>query len=110
MRLRWVLRKSQKPVSEKQAQQAQQQQLGDISKEKKSNKQDVAAVRSQDWVEDTPPGQEKILNPLDDDFHKAYIPNVVEPAWYSFREEQGLFKPRTEKDGRAEQRTGQGCH
>jgi valyl-tRNA synthetase len=86
---------------EKQAQQAQQkqQQPSGASTEKKSKKQDVPAVESKDWVEETPAGQRKILKPLDDDFHKAYLPKVVESAWYSFWEDQGLFKPRTEKDG-----------
>lgn len=86
---------------EKQAQQAQQkqQQPSGASKEKKSKKQDVPAVESKDWVEETPAGQRKILKPLDDEFHKAYLPKVVESAWYSFWEDQELFKPRTEKDG-----------
>lgn len=83
---------------EKQAQQ-QQQQHSCASKEKKFKKQDVPAVQSKDWVEETPAGQRKILKPLDDDFHKAYLPKVVESAWYSFWEDQGLFKPQTEKDG-----------
>ena len=78
---------------EKQAQQAQQQQPNDVSKEKKSKKQDVPAVESKDWVEETPAGQKKFLKPLDDDFHKAYVLKVVESAWYSFWEDQGLFKP-----------------
>lgn len=84
---------------EKQAQQMQQQQPNGVSKEKKSKKHDVPAVESKDWVEETPAGQKKILKPLDDDFHKAYLPKVVESAWYSFWEDQGLFKPRTEKNG-----------
>jgi valyl-tRNA synthetase len=83
---------------EKQAQQQQQQPSGD-SKQKLSKKQDVPAVQSKDWVESTPAGERKWLKPLDDDFHKAYVPKVVESAWYSFWENQGLFKPRTEKDG-----------
>jgi valyl-tRNA synthetase len=83
---------------EKQEQQKQQQPSG-ASKEKKFKKQDVHTVESKDWVEETPAGARKILKPLDDDFHKAYLPNVVESAWYSFWEDQGLFKPRTEKDG-----------
>ncbi|KAG9228357.1 tRNA synthetases class I-domain-containing protein [Amylocarpus encephaloides] len=82
----------------KQAQQSQEQPSG-ASKEKKSKKQDISAVESKDWLEETPNGQRKILKPLDDDFHKAYLPKVVESAWYSFWEDQGLFKPRTEKDG-----------
>ena len=83
---------------EKQEQQKQQQPSG-ASKEKKIKKQDIPAVESKDWVESTPAGQRKIFKSLDDDFHKAYLPKVVESAWYSFWEDQGLFKPQTEKDG-----------
>ena len=74
---------------EKQAQQAQQDPQQPSGKEKKSRKQDVPEVDLRDWVEETPAGQRKILKPLEDDFHKAYIPNVVEFAWYSFWEHQG---------------------
>lgn len=78
---------------ENQAQQVQRK------SEKKAKKQDVPAVEANDWVEETPIGQRKILKPLDGAHHKAYFPKVVESAWYSFWENQGLFKPRTEKDG-----------
>ncbi|KAH8751395.1 tRNA synthetases class I-domain-containing protein [Hyaloscypha sp. PMI_1271] len=106
--------KSEKPVSEKQRlklekfaikkekqtqQKQKQQQSSGPSKDQKSKKQDVPAVESKDWIEETPAGQRKILKPLDDDFHKAHIPRVVESAWYSFWEDQGLFKPHSEKDG-----------
>ena len=33
------------------------------------------------------------MKPLDDAYHKAYIPKVVESAWYDWWEEQGYFKP-----------------
>ena len=82
---------------ENQAQQAQQP--GDNSREKKAKKRDVPAVELKDWVEETPVGHRKILKPLDNNFQKTYLPKVVESAWYSFWEEQGLFKPQTEKDG-----------
>ncbi|KAL9617687.1 MAG: hypothetical protein Q9160_007520 [Pyrenula sp. 1 TL-2023] len=82
----------------KKAIQAQQQANG-ASEKKRSKKQPLPAVESKDWVEETRAGRRKILKPLDDDFHKAYVPNVVESARYSFWEDQGLFKPRTEKDG-----------
>jgi valyl-tRNA synthetase len=86
---------------EKQAQEAlqKQQQASGTTQEKKSKKQDAPAVESKNWVEETPAGCRKILKPLDDDSHKAYLPMVVESAWYSFWENQGLFKPRTEEDG-----------
>ncbi|KAG9232262.1 tRNA synthetases class I-domain-containing protein [Amylocarpus encephaloides] len=93
--------KLEKFANKKQAQQAQvdKQQHSGVSKEKKPKKQGVPAVESKDWVEETPAGQRKILKPFDDDFHKAYLPKVVESAWYNFWEDQGLFNPRTEKDG-----------
>jgi valyl-tRNA synthetase len=87
--------KSEKPVSEKQRlklekfaikkqkqtqQKQKQQQSSGPSKDPKSKKQDVPAVESKDWIEETPAGRRKILKPLDDDFHKAYIPRVVESA------------------------------
>jgi valyl-tRNA synthetase len=86
---------------EKQAQQAQQSQpqSSGPSKDKKPKKQSDATAESKDWIEETIPGQKKILKPLDDESLKAYFPKVVESAWYSYWEEQGLFKPRTEKDG-----------
>lgn len=94
-----------KPMTEKQrlkhekflkkqaAQQAQQEQSS--GKQKTLKKQDDASIsttttvkRSKDWIEETPYGQKKILKPLDsDELHKAYIPKVVESAWYSFWEE-----------------------
>jgi valyl-tRNA synthetase len=83
---------------EKQAQQAQQQGQSGLSKKHKAKKPSVSAVESKDWIEETPSGQKKILKPLDGVFHKAYIPRVVESAWYSFWEDQDLFKPQTEAD------------
>ncbi|OJI98043.1 hypothetical protein ASPVEDRAFT_124617 [Aspergillus versicolor CBS 583.65] len=86
---------------EKLAQEAllKEQQGTSASKAKKAKEQQAPAVQSKDWVEKTPAGQKKILKSLDDDFTKAYLPAVVESAWYSFWENQGLFKPRTEEDG-----------
>lgn len=85
---------------EKEAQQALQKLQQGGSKEKKAKKQNAEpTIDPKDWVEETPAGQTKILKSLDGDFHKAYYPNVVESAWYSFWENQGHFKPRTEEDG-----------
>jgi valyl-tRNA synthetase len=41
----------------------------------------------------TKPGEKKVLQSLDDPFHKAYIPKVVESAWYQWWEKEGFFKP-----------------
>lgn len=84
----------------KKEKQSQQAQSNGPLKEKRSNKAGAATVRSEDWLNETPAGEKKILKPLEDEFHKAYIPKVVESAWYSFWESQGLFQPRTENDGR----------
>lgn len=84
--------------AQKKARQAQHQ-SNTTPKEKKPRKLDALAINANDWVDETPPGHKKILKSLDDDFLKAYVPNVVESSWYSFWEEQGLFKPRTNEDG-----------
>lgn len=34
-----------------------------------------------------------VLKPLDDQFHKAYIPKVVESGWYDWWEKEGFFEP-----------------
>lgn len=70
-------------------------------KEKKHRKMDALAlsVNAKDWVDETPIGHKKILKSLEDNFLKAYVPTVVESAWYSFWEQQDLFKPQTNEDG-----------
>lgn len=102
---------SAKPLSEKQRlklekfankkeKQAQQQQASGTPKENpKKQAAATTAVTPAEWIEDTPDGQKKILKPLDDDFHKAYIPKVVESAWYGFWEQSGLFQPQLERSG-----------
>ncbi|KAF2187716.1 hypothetical protein K469DRAFT_704654 [Zopfia rhizophila CBS 207.26] len=55
-----------------------------------------------EYVEETPKGEKKILKPLDDVYHKAYIPRVVESAWYDFWEKEGFFKPEL-KDGKVKE-------
>lgn len=84
----------------KQAQQQQQQQSAGGTKKEKSKKPEGPTVSSKDWVEETPDGHKKLLKPFDGDFHKAYLPAVVESAWYSYWQQQGLFKPQMEKDGK----------
>lgn len=45
-----------------------------------------------------------VLKPLDDAFHKAYIPKVVESAWYDWWEAEGYFKPEFTKDGKKKEK------
>lgn len=37
---------------------------------------------------------------MDDEFHKAYVPGVVESAWYSWWEKEGFLKPHFAADGK----------
>ena len=39
-----------------------------------------------EYVEETRPGEKKNLKSLNDAYHKAYIPKVVESAWGDWRE------------------------
>lgn len=81
----------------KKAKQAQQQSSDGRSKEKK--RETGTQPNSIDYTEETPKGHKKILKPLDDDFHKAYHPRVVESAWGDWWEEQGWFKPEFDEHG-----------
>lgn len=38
-----------------------------------------------------------VLKPFDDVFHKAYIPRVIESAWYEWWEKEGFFKPELQE-------------
>jgi valyl-tRNA synthetase len=51
------------------------------------------------YVEDTPKGEKKILKPLDDEYHKAYLPSVVESAWYDWWEKEGFHLPQFKENG-----------
>ena len=51
-----------------------------------------------EYEEETKPGDKKILKSLDDAFHKAYIPKVVESAWYDWWDKEGFFKPELQED------------
>ena len=41
-----------------------------------------------------------VLKPLDDAYHKAYIPKVVESGWYAWWEKEGFLKPEFAPDGK----------
>lgn len=46
-----------------------------------------------EFVEETPKGEKKILKSLEDPHRTAYIPKVVESAWYDWWEKEGFFTP-----------------
>jgi len=52
------------------------------------------------YVEKTPVGEKKILESLDDAFHKAYIPQVVESAWMKWWQKEQFFEPKFTQDGK----------
>ena len=55
-----------------------------------------------EYVEKTPKGEKKILGSFEDPHHTAYIPKVVESAWYDWWEKEGFFKPEYNSPGYAE--------
>jgi valyl-tRNA synthetase len=67
---------------------------------KKPNEESVTLAP---YEEKTPKGQKKILLPFDDPYTKAYIPGVVESAWYDWWENEGFFKPEFTKDGKTKE-------
>ncbi|KAH7086820.1 valyl-tRNA synthetase-like protein [Paraphoma chrysanthemicola] len=64
---------------------------GGAPKEKK--KKGKEEEKLPEYVEETPKGEKKRLQSLDGPFTKAYIPKVVESAWYDWWDKEGFFKP-----------------
>ncbi|KAJ4523953.1 valine--tRNA ligase [Exophiala dermatitidis] len=71
------------------------------TKGKKANVKKEDEVQLEEYINDTPPGQKKILRSLEDPYYKAYYPPAVESAWYDWWEQQGFFKPEFTEDGRS---------
>ncbi|WPH02442.1 Hypothetical protein R9X50_00530600 [Acrodontium crateriforme] len=65
----------------------------------KAKKEKKEQVKLAPYVEETPKGEKKILKPLDDDYHKAYIPSVVESAWMDWWEKEGFHLPEFTPEG-----------
>ncbi|KAL8928715.1 MAG: hypothetical protein Q9172_000778 [Xanthocarpia lactea] len=70
------------------------------TKEKKAKQGAEKEAPLPEYVEETPQGQKKKLRPLDDPFVKAYIPGVVESAWYAWWEKEGFFEPKFGPDNK----------
>ncbi|KAF2754315.1 valyl-tRNA synthetase [Pseudovirgaria hyperparasitica] len=90
-------KKAEKDAKFREKQKKQQEQATASSKAKK--KSDTKKEALPEYVEETPKGQKKILKPLDDEWHKAYHPKVVESAWYDWWEAEGFFKPQFTPEG-----------
>ncbi|KAH0562274.1 hypothetical protein GP486_003034 [Trichoglossum hirsutum] len=90
-----------KKFAEKQAKNANAATAPTSSKAKeKKSKPETKEEPLPEFVEETPPGQKKILKPFDDPLYKAYNPTVVESAWYDWWEKEGFFEPEFGPDGK----------
>ena len=69
------------------------------TKEKKTKLEASKNESLPEYKEQTPPGEKKILQPLDDEFHKNYVPKVVESGWYPWWEKEGFFEPQFLSNG-----------
>ncbi|KAL9020566.1 MAG: hypothetical protein Q9185_002152 [Variospora sp. 1 TL-2023] len=70
------------------------------TKEKKAKQGVEKEAPLPKYVEETPPGHKKVLKSLDDPYVKAYIPGVVESAWYAWWEKEGFFEPKFGSDNK----------
>ncbi|RKP29809.1 hypothetical protein METBISCDRAFT_17810 [Metschnikowia bicuspidata] len=62
--------------------------------EPKPKKEKKVAEPVAEWVDQTKPGEKKILASLDDPMFKAYNPKNVESSWYAWWELQKFFEPK----------------
>jgi valyl-tRNA synthetase len=79
--------------------QAKKKALQAQSKPKEGKKEKKVQEKLPPYQEETPKGQKKILKSLDDEYHKAYIPSVVESAWYDWWEKEGFHEPEFKENG-----------
>lgn len=61
--------------------------------EKKPKKEKKVAEPVPEWVDETKPGEKKVLASLDNAAFKAYNPKNVESSWYAWWEQQKFFEP-----------------
>ncbi|AGO10024.1 AaceriAAR034Wp [[Ashbya] aceris (nom. inval.)] len=80
----------------KKAENKANQQKNQTKKDKK--KKETEAVV--EFVDETVPGEKKILKSLDDPALKAYNPANVESSWYEWWVKSGFFEPELTKDGK----------
>ncbi|ODV81984.1 valyl-tRNA synthetase [Suhomyces tanzawaensis NRRL Y-17324] len=67
---------------------------------KKPKKEKKVAEPVPEFIDETKPGEKKVLVSLEDPAFKAYNPKNVESSWYAWWESQGFFKPELTKDGK----------
>lgn len=81
----------------KKAKQAESSKTKPEEKKPKKEKKETAPVP--EFVDNTQPGEKKILASLDDPAFKAYNPKNVESSWYAWWENQGYFQPEFTESG-----------
>ncbi|KAH8895619.1 hypothetical protein GQ53DRAFT_804402 [Thozetella sp. PMI_491] len=70
------------------------------SKEKKEKEKKAVVEIMPPFIEDTLPGEKKLLRPFDDPWYSSYHPAAVESAWYAWWEKEGFFKPQFTAEGK----------
>lgn len=78
----------------------QQQEAAKKPAEAKVKKPKKVVEAAPTFVDQTKPGEKKILQSLEDPAFKAYYPKNVESSWYNWWVEQGFFEPALTEDGK----------
>ena len=84
----------------KKAKQAEAKQASKDAPAKKAKKPKKEAEVIPEFVDQTVPGEKKILVSLDDPALKAYNPANVESSWYDWWVKTGVFEPEFGPDGK----------
>lgn len=71
----------------------------DEPKKAKKEKKPANTEKIPEFIDETKPGEKKILTSLEDAAFKAYNPKYVESSWYSWWDKQGFFEPELTEDG-----------
>ncbi|KAI3406287.2 VAS1 [Candida oxycetoniae] len=66
---------------------------------KKPKKEKKQSTPVPEYIDETKPGEKKILASLEDAAFKAYNPTNVESSWYAWWDKQGYFQPELTESG-----------
>jgi valyl-tRNA synthetase len=69
------------------------------AKPKETKKPETKEEPLPEFVDETVPGEKKVLRPLDDPLCKAYNPKVVESAWMAWWQKEKFFEPKFAANG-----------
>lgn len=93
-------RKKAEKAAKFEAKKAKAAQVAPKAEKKKTKERKAEEEALPPYVEETPRGEKKRIRPFDDPYFKAYNPDAVESAWYSWWENEGFFKPELTADGK----------